>query len=258
MNEFLIISLVALGGSLLTFFSGFGLGTLLTPVFMLCGFSLEVAVSLTAIVHFLNNVFKLGLTFKNINRQIVLRFGLAAIPAAFLGSWLLSEYHHSLVLASYNLNGKTFHIELFRLLVAIVMIVFALREISPKLNFTVAPKWLPIGGILSGFFGGLSGHQGALRSSFLIKCRLSKESFIATGIAIACLIDLSRLSIYAEKFAVDNWQKHWPLLLSATLSAFAGALLGKYLLKKVTLTILQYTVSILLILFSFALALGWL
>lgn len=43
------------------------------------------------------------------------------------------------------------------------------------------PHWLPLGGLLSGFFGGLSGNQGALRSAFLLKAGLSKEAFIATG-----------------------------------------------------------------------------
>ena len=43
------IPLVAMGASLLTFISGFGLGTLLLPVFAVF-FPLEVAILLTAIV----------------------------------------------------------------------------------------------------------------------------------------------------------------------------------------------------------------
>ena len=53
--EFLIIAIVACGASLLTFFSGFGLGTILTPVFIFF-FPLDVAIALTGIVHFLNNL----------------------------------------------------------------------------------------------------------------------------------------------------------------------------------------------------------
>ena len=33
----------------------------------------------------------------------------------------------------------------------------------------------------SGFFGGLSGMQGALRSAFLARAGLSKEAFVASG-----------------------------------------------------------------------------
>jgi uncharacterized membrane protein YfcA len=86
--ELIYIPLVALLGSLLTFFSGFGLGTLLTPVFLLF-FPVELAIALTAIVHFLNNIFKLVLVGKHIDWPIALRFGLPAIFFSFLGqpSW---------------------------------------------------------------------------------------------------------------------------------------------------------------------------
>ncbi|WP_324712199.1 hypothetical protein [Flavobacterium columnare] len=56
--DYIIICIVAFIGAGLTLFSGFGLGTLLLPVFGLF-FPIEIAITLTALVHFLNNVFKL-------------------------------------------------------------------------------------------------------------------------------------------------------------------------------------------------------
>lgn len=76
--EYIIIPLVALLASALTFFSGFGLGTILLPAFGLF-FPIEIAIALTAIVHFLNNIFKLGLVFKNIDKKVVLGFGVPAL-----------------------------------------------------------------------------------------------------------------------------------------------------------------------------------
>ncbi|MEK9138207.1 MAG: sulfite exporter TauE/SafE family protein, partial [Bacteroidota bacterium] len=58
--EYLIVCTIALLASGLTLFSGFGLGTLLLPAFILF-FPPDVAVGMTAIVHFLNNIFKLVL-----------------------------------------------------------------------------------------------------------------------------------------------------------------------------------------------------
>ena len=58
--EYLAVCAAALVSSGLTLFSGFGLGTLLMPVFALF-FPVEIAIGLTAIVHFLNNLFKLAL-----------------------------------------------------------------------------------------------------------------------------------------------------------------------------------------------------
>ncbi|MEZ4804275.1 MAG: hypothetical protein R2852_01970 [Bacteroidia bacterium] len=55
---------------------------------------------------------------------------------------------------------------------------------------------MPIGGLISGFFGGLSGNQGALRSMFLLKSGLNKEAYIATGILIAFAVDITRLSVF--------------------------------------------------------------
>lgn len=60
MLEILLIAVVAAGASLLTFFSGFGLGTMLLPVFLLF-FPVDLAIAMTAVVHFLNNIFKTGL-----------------------------------------------------------------------------------------------------------------------------------------------------------------------------------------------------
>lgn len=68
-GDLLLIILVSFGASMLTFFSGFGLGTILAPVFMFF-FEPVIAIALTAVVHFLNNLFKLGLLFKNIDLKL--------------------------------------------------------------------------------------------------------------------------------------------------------------------------------------------
>ena len=83
--DYIIICLAALIGSALTLFSGFGLGTILVPVFAIF-FPIEIAIALTAIVHFLNNLFKLALLGKKANKNVVLRFGVPSIVAAFAGA----------------------------------------------------------------------------------------------------------------------------------------------------------------------------
>lgn len=86
--EYFVVCIVALLTSSLTLFSGFGLGTLLLPAF-LAFFPADVAVAMTAIVHFLNNIFKLFLVGRHAQWSVVLRFGLPAIIAAFGGAALL-------------------------------------------------------------------------------------------------------------------------------------------------------------------------
>ena len=75
------VSLAALLASCLTFFSGFGLGTLLMPVVALF-LPVEVAIAVTAIVHLANNLFKLALVGKKADRSVLWRFGAPAVLAA--------------------------------------------------------------------------------------------------------------------------------------------------------------------------------
>jgi uncharacterized protein len=195
--EYLLPSLAAFFTAGLTFFSGFGLGTLLLPVFALF-FPLEIAIGLTALVHLANNLFKLALVGKYADLGVVARFGIPALAAAFLGAAALLGLSHLTPLASYQLFGRTCEVTPVKVVVAVLMALFALQEVHPTLaRLTLSPRWLPLGGALSGFFGGLSGHQGALRSVFLLKCGLTKEAFIATGVVIACLVDMTRLAVYA-------------------------------------------------------------
>ena len=254
--EYILIPIVALLASALTFFSGFGLGTLLLPAFALF-FPIDVAIALTAIVHFLNNAFKLVLVKRNINWKITLQFGLPALLFSFLGAFLLDKITNANILTEYSLNHKVFQITLMKIIVAFLLIFFALFELIPKLkNLQFPEKYLPIGGILSGFFGGLSGHQGALRSAFLTKVGLSKEAFIATGVIIACMIDVSRMSVYFTNISKVKDSLNFNLIFVATLAAFIGVYFGNKLVKKITINTIQKIVAFMIILFAVGLGLG--
>lgn len=254
--EIAIICLAAFFTAVLTFFSGFGLGTILTPVFAIF-FPIDIAIALTGVVHFSNNLFKIALVGKNTDKGVLLRFGIPAILASFAGAWLLLKITVLPTLLQYELLGRVFEVTPVKLIIALLLIVFSILEISPSFQKVQFGKdKLVWGGILSGFFGGLSGIQGAIRSAFLIKSGLSKEAYIATGVVIACLVDFTRLSVYASRFTSANLHENLTLLISATLSAIAGAYFGKRLLKKVTLRRIQLIVAVMLFLISIALGSG--
>lgn len=251
-----IVCLVSLLASGLTLFSGFGLGTLLTPAFVLF-FPVELAIGMTALVHFANNIFKLALLGRHADRSVVLRFGVPALVAAFLGAQALSWLSGLPAWAAYSLGGRTLQVLPVKGAVSVILLVFVVLELSPRFAaLQVPPRFLPLGGLLSGFFGGLSGHQGALRSAFLLKSGLSKESFIATGVIIACLIDVTRLSVYARHLSVSALSQNSLLLASACLAAFLGSFLGSRLLTKATIRSVRLAVSLGLALISAALFSG--
>ncbi len=254
--EIIVISVVAFIVSILTFFSGFGLGTILTPVFMIF-FPVELAIALTGVVHFLNNLFKILLVGKNADKAVLLKFGIPAVIAALGGAWLLLHIPDTKPLFTYEMLEKTWEVYPVKFIISILLIIFATMDVIPyfrKLQF--GKEKLPLGGALSGFFGGLSGNQGALRSAFLIKAGLSKEAFIGTAVVVSAFVDITRLSVYASGFSKSGLIDNLTLVISATLSAIVGAYIGNKLLKKVTLKFLHIIVATMLILISIALASG--
>lgn len=254
--EFIIIALIAFGASILTFFSGFGLGTILLPTFALF-FPVYIAIAMTGIVHFANNLFKMLLVAKNTNIKVLLRFGIPAIISSFIGAYLLLNIEILPSIYSYQLFDRQFEISPIKLVISIILLIFSILEFIPKFkNMQFENDKLIYGGLLSGFFGGLSGIQGALRTAFLVKSGLSKESFIATGVVIASLIDVSRLSVYFSRFNDANLLENINLLIIAIISAILGAIIGNKLLKKVTMKSIQVVVAIMLIIISVLMGMG--
>jgi len=245
--EMVIIALAAFGAAALTLFSGFGLGTLLMPVVALF-FPVDVAIGITAVVHLTNNVFKLGLMGGLADRRVVLRFGIPAVLAAFAGAALLGWLGHLQPLAEYTLAGREFAIMLVKLIIGLLILAFVVMELSPAyaaLSFDA--RLLSLGGCVSGFFGGLSGNQGAFRSMFLLKAGLTKEQFVATGVVLAVIVDLARIPVYGFDLLSTGRELDYRLIAVACLAAFAGSFLSARLLKKITLRSVQILVSILLI-----------
>jgi len=246
--------------SILSLFSGFGLGTVLMPTFALF-FPIQLAIAATAVVHLANNIFKVILVGKNADWNILIRFGMPAAIAAIVGASLLSFLDKIPILMSYTLINSIYEITILKLCIGVIIISFALFEISPfsdKLEFD--RKYLPLGGIISGFFGGLSGNQGALRSAFLIKAGLSKEVFIGTGTVATVIIDISRILVYGLTIYTTNfdalYDEIWLLVLAATAVAFVGTFTANRLVKKIKLRTIQLTVCIMLVVVGFGIASG--
>ena len=254
--EYLVVAVVALLASALTFFSGFGLGTLLLPAFALF-FPVEQAIAMTAVVHLLNALFKALLVGRHADRGVVLRFGLPAIAAALLGAWLLGWLSGAAPARTLQLGGIDLEVVPVKLVIGVLLLGFTAIELVPRLRgLSFSPRWLPLGGALSGFFGGLSGLQGALRSAFLSRAGLDARAFIGTGVVIAALVDLSRLGVYAGALRAAGPSIDVPLLATAVAAAFAGALLGRRYLAKATMPGLQRLVGALLVLVALGLISG--
>lgn len=258
--DYVLVTVTALVVSGLTLFSGFGLGTLLMPVFALF-FPVPTAIAATAVVHLANNLFKLGLVGRAADWRVVTRFSVPAALAALLGAAALVGFAGLEPLARYDLWGRSFELTPVKLVIGTLVVVFAVLELLPSFAaLAIAPRYLALGGLLSGFFGGLSGNQGALRSAFLIKSGLAKEAFVATGVVSAVIVDTARLGVYGVSYFSASFEalprEIAGLVISASLAAFIGAFLGARLLKKVTLRTVQILVATCMIAVGSGLAAG--
>lgn len=259
--DYLIICVVALAASGLTLFSGFGLGTLLMPAFALF-FPVPTAIASTALVHLANNLFKLALLGRAADWQVVLRFGLPAALAAVIGAASLVGIAGLAPVIEYELVGRRFLVTPVKLVIGTLIVVFAVLELTPRFSALAVPgRYLPLGGMISGFFGGLSGNQGAFRSAFLIKAGLEKKAFVATGVVSAVLVDTTRIAVYGGAFLTTRAEELpggiGGLVAAAMVAAFVGAFTGARLLEKVTMTFVRYAVAAGMIGIGVALVAGW-
>lgn len=257
--DMVVIAVVAALASALTLYSGFGLGTILLPAFAIF-FPVPVAVAATGVVHLLNNVFKAGLLWRQADWRVVLRFGVTAVPAAMLGAWLLARLGDTPRLFTWNALGHSFGPTGASLAVGLLLLIFALLELQSWFQKLAAPPRLqPLGGLITGFFGGLTGQQGALRSIFLLRAGLDAKPFIATGVMIAIIVDLARLSTYAAAFRAAGLNpdgREGLLVGVGTFAAFAGVWTGTRFLDKVTITAIRTLVATLMTLIGLALCAG--
>jgi uncharacterized membrane protein YfcA len=231
----------------------------LLPAFALF-FPAPAAVAATAVVHLLNNLFKASLLAAKADWGVVLRFGLPAAPAAVLGAWLLTRLGETGAVFAWDAFGHRFGPTAAGLAIGAVMIVLGVLELMPWFQRLAAPPSLaPLGGALTGFIGGLSGQQGALRSMFLLRLKLEPAVFIATGVMLAVVVDLSRIPAYLAAFAggdLDFDRRGLALIGVGTLAAVAGAWIGVRVLKKATIGAVRALVAAMMLGIGGALAAG--
>jgi uncharacterized membrane protein YfcA len=253
-----IVALVALVAAALTLFSGFGLGSLLLPAFALF-FDLDVAIAATAVVHLLNNLFKTGMLGRHANPRVMLVFAAPGAVAALVGAWVLFTLRDMEPLLVWHLADRAQKVTPMGLTIGLLILLFAGFELHPRSRkLSVPPRYLALGGALSGFLGGVSGHQGALRTTFMVRLGLSKEAFLGTGILCAVIIDIARLGYYATDYLVHGQEllDSWHLLVVGTLSAFLGSYLGRRMIEKVTMEGIRRLVGVMLLLLGLAVMMG--
>ena len=218
------VALVAGGVASLT---GFGIGSLLTPVLAL-QVDTRVAVSAVAIPHVVGTAIRLALLRAHVDRRVFWSFGMMSAAGGLAGALLQTRT-----------SGRWLSVIFGSLL--LLAAASELTGLARRLGVRGAAAWAAGG--LSGLLGGMVGNQGGIRAAALVAFPLSKEAFVATATSVSLAVDAVRLPIYVAT-GYEDIVKLWRWLLAATIGVVIGTALGKQLLSKVPDTLFRRTLAV--------------
>ena len=229
-TELALIFVIAVVAGSVAAVSGFGIGSLVTPL-LLVWFPARTAVALVAIPHALASTVRWWRLRQDVDRHVFVQFGIASVVGGLIGALLQASLRSGLLTA----------------VLGILMLAAGTTEILRRpVPLPQAPAARLLAGSLSGFFGGLVGNQGGIRSAALLGFGLSPRQLVATATASAVLVDLARVPVYlATSGAVIRDQML--LVLVASTGVVVGTFLGVPLLSRLPVRIYRPLVGLLLV-----------
>ena len=209
----LVVSAMAGGIAAVT---GFGIGSLLTPVLAL-QLDTRLAVAAVSVPHVIGTALRFWLLSGGVDRRVFWRFGLTSAAGGLMGA-LLQGW------------ASTRWLEIVFGLLLLYAAVSEMAGLARRMRFRGSGAW--IAGALSGLLGGLVGNQGGLRSAALLGFDLSKQSFVATATAIGLVVDGARMPVYLvthgqELAGIVRW------IAVATVGVIVGTVLGSRALTRI-------------------------
>jgi hypothetical protein len=194
----------------LTVPAGFGLSTILTPMVLLMMGPHE-AVAVVAVIHGAHNAGKFVALRNSVDFSAFRRYGVWLVVGAVIGATLQSKVPQDPLLA----------------LIGAFLILLPLLTLSESWTGLRIPEANDrIGGFGSGFMGGLSGHQGAIRAMFLTRRLPDKMTYAATASVLALCVDLSRIPVYLF-FRPEEIVEHFQITILLVVAALLGVRAGK-------------------------------
>ncbi len=210
---FLALLLVSIVSGATASVVGFGIGSLLTPL-IAWQFGTEVAVAAVTVPHATATAIRCWRLRAHINWSVLVRFGLLSAAGALAGALLYTQLGPS---------------ALTRILGALLILTAIAQLTGWSSRWKAHGPLVAIFGLLSGFFGGIAGNQGGLRSAALVAFGLTPTAFIATATATGLVVDMARTPIYLWNAGAELRPLSLPIAI-ATGGVLIGTILGERLL----------------------------
>jgi uncharacterized membrane protein YfcA len=209
--------------------AGFGIGSLLTPL-LITQMPAQIAVAAIAIPHVVGTAARFWLLRGEIDRPLLVRFGLTSAAGGLIGALLQS---------------RTSSADLTVLFGALLLFVAAseLTGLSTRMQLRGAAAW--IAGALSGLLGGLVGNQGGIRTAAMLGVDVPRQAFVGTATAVALIVDAVRLPVYIATSG-DELLAIWPTIVMASVAVVCGTIFGYRILIGVPEEKFRPTVAVLL------------
>jgi uncharacterized membrane protein YfcA len=211
-----LVAVVAVLAGAIASVSGFGIGSLLTPVLAM-RVGMKLAVAAVSVPHLAATAFRFWIMRKHVDRRLLLSFGLMSAAGGLTGA-LLHVYADSPVL-TFVFGG-----------LLIFTGLMGLTGLSERLRFKGWVAW--VAGAISGALGGLVGNQGGIRSAAMLGFDVPRHAFVATATAVGLIVDGARMPVYLVTQGQDV-ATLWPFLLTATAGAMIGTVVGERVLRRI-------------------------
>lgn len=213
LSLFIFLALIA---EILGTIGGFGSSLFFIPIASYF-LDFESVLGITALFHISSNLSKIYLFRKGFDKKLIVTIGIPAVIFVIIGA-RMSKYVDTTILE--------FILACFLVIISISFLSFKSLEVKPTIKNSI------LGGIFSGLTAGLFGTGGAIRGITLASFNLTTEVFIATSAIIDLAIDSSRTVVYFYNGFIHFHDLYLiPILFFVS---FAGTLIGKQILTKVS------------------------
>jgi uncharacterized membrane protein YfcA len=210
--------------------SGFGIGSILTPLLQL-HYDIRLAVAAVSIPHVIATALRLWRLRLDVDGKVLKSFGLMSALGGLTGA-VLQRYaaapRLTMVFATLLVSAG----------------IAQLTGLSQRIRLGRRTGW--VAGVLSGALGGLVGNQGGIRSAALLGYDLSPASFVATATAAGLIVDAARMPVYVAAEG-PRLIALTPTIALASAGAVLGTLVGARLLKAIPPDSFRKTVGALIL-----------